>query len=273
MTAAQQARTTARRAIRSKPLEWLTRAGFVGYGLVHILVAWIAVQIVRGKGGGESDQSGAFRTIAQHSGGRALLVVVAVGLFAMAVWQLLTAAVGHLDKRGRRRVAERIASLGRVVVYTALGLGAVKVAQGAESSAARSQQSFTAGVLGTQHGRTLIILTGLVVAAIGIGLAIYGLTRSFERNLRRSEMNEEMRAATRWLGAFGYAAKGGAYAIVGILFIVAAVKYDPSKSRGLDAALHTLAGQPFGGVLVAVVALGFAAFGVYCFAQARYRRV
>ncbi|HEX6500101.1 MAG TPA: DUF1206 domain-containing protein [Micromonosporaceae bacterium] len=273
MTAAQQARTTARRAVHSKPLEWLTRAGFVGYGLLHILVAWIAVQIVRGQGGREGDQSGAFRTLAHQPGGGVLLVAVAVGLFAMAFWQLLTAAVGHLDKRGKRRVAERIASLGRVVVYTALGLGAAKVARGAEQSAAHSQQSITAGFLGTPHGRMLIIVAGVVVAAVGIGLAIYGVTRAFERNLRLAVMNEEMRAATRWLGGFGYAAKGSAYAIVGILLIVAAVTYDASKSRGLDAALHTLARQPFGGVLVAIVALGFAAFGVYCFAQARYRKV
>jgi len=58
-----------------------------------------------------------------------------------------------------------------------------------------------------------------------------------------------------------------------VLLVSAAVTYDPDKARGLDAALRTLAAQPYGGFLLAVVALGIAAFGVFCFIQARYRKV
>ncbi|GAB3871622.1 DUF1206 domain-containing protein [Dactylosporangium cerinum] len=53
----------------------------------------------------------------------------------------------------------------------------------------------------------------------------------------------------------------------------AAVTNDPGKSRGLDAALHTLVAQPYGKFLLLAVALGVAAFGVYCFFQAKYRKV
>jgi hypothetical protein len=49
--------------------------------------------------------------------------------------------------------------------------------------------------------------------------------------------------------------------------------YDPGKSRGLDAALHTLAEQPYGHVLLAVIAAGIAAFGVFSIVQARYRKI
>jgi hypothetical protein len=55
--------------------------------------------------------------------------------------------------------------------------------------------------------------------------------------------------------------------------IVAAVKFDPSQSRGLDSALHTLAAQNYGDLLLTVVALGIAAYGVFCLFQARYRKV
>jgi hypothetical protein len=48
---------------------------------------------------------------------------------------------------------------------------------------------------------------------------------------------------------------------------------NPAKSRGLDAALHALVEQPFGALLLSIVAAGFAAFGVNCFFQFRYRRV
>ena len=62
------------------------------------------------------------------------------------------------------------------------------------------------------------------------------------------------------------------YGIAGILVVVAAVRSDPSKATGLDTALKTLAAQPYGVVLLVIVALGLAAFGVYCLFDARYRR-
>jgi hypothetical protein len=67
---------------------------------------------------------------------------------------------------------------------------------------------------------------------------------------------------------FGYLAKAVVFAIVGLLIGYAALNSDPCKAVGLDAALRTLAGHPFGPVLLGVIAMGFAAFGVYCFAAA-----
>ena len=43
--------------------------------------------------------------------------------------------------------------------------------------------------------------------------------------------------------------------------------------RGLGGALDTLAAQPFGTFILAAVALGLAAYGVYCWFNARYRQI
>ncbi len=43
MTVAHSARRTARQVAGSNALETLTRVGFVGYGLLHLAVAWLAV--------------------------------------------------------------------------------------------------------------------------------------------------------------------------------------------------------------------------------------
>jgi hypothetical protein len=86
-------------------------------------------------------------------------------------------------------------------------------------------------------------------------------------------MNHRTRQAARRLGQAGYIAKGIAFGIVGLLLADAAVTHNPAKSRGLDAALRTLIAQPFGKFLLFLVAIGFAAFGIYCFFQARYRKV
>jgi hypothetical protein len=77
----------------------------------------------------------------------------------------------------------------------------------------------------------------------------------------------------RRLGQVGYVAKGVAFTIVGLLLLDAALTHNPAKSRGLDAALRALAHQPFGVFLLIAVGIGFAAFGLYCFIQSRYRKV
>jgi hypothetical protein len=86
-------------------------------------------------------------------------------------------------------------------------------------------------------------------------------------------MSQRTRQLARRLGQFGYLAKGVAFTIVGLLLLDAAITHNPAKSRGLDAALRALAHQPFGVILLIVVGVGFAAFGVYCFIQSRYRKV
>lgn len=71
------------------------------------------------------------------------------------------------------------------------------------------------------------------------------------------------------LGRIGYAAKGVAFIVAGALFGWAAIDYDPEKAGGLDTALRTIKEQPFGSVLLTVLALGIAAFGVYAFVWSR----
>ena len=71
----------------------------------------------------------------------------------------------------------------------------------------------------------------------------------------------------------GYIGKGIALVAVGLLFITAAVQQQAGQVTGLDGALKSLRDLPAGSVLLIGIALGFAAYGVYSFARARYARV
>jgi Domain of Unknown Function (DUF1206) len=270
-TMTHSARRTARQARRSTVLVVLTRIGFIGYGLLHLAVAWLALQIALGHSAEEGDQSGAFRVLARQPFGRVLLVVVTVGLCAMALWQLLEAAIGHRTEK--HRTAERLASVGRTVIYAALAFTAAKTVAGAHTSSAQQQQSATAGVLSHPAGRWLVALAGIAVIGLGVGMFLYGAKRSFEKRLRIAEMSRRTRQTATRLGQVGYMAKGVAFAIAGFLLTTAAVQHNAAQSRGLDAALRTLAGKPYGEFLLIAMAAGFAAFGVYCFFQSKYRKV
>ncbi|GAA0574566.1 DUF1206 domain-containing protein [Paractinoplanes ferrugineus] len=271
--ATSNVKSNASRAADSKPLEMVARAGFVGYGIVHLIFAWIAIQLAFGSSGQESDQSGALQSLAGNGFGKFLLVLIAIGMVGLAIWQAFEAAIGESGPQDKTAVAERVVSGVRAILYLSFAWYAVKVLRGANASMAQNQETKSAGIMAHSGGRWLVGFVGLVVLGVGIGIFVYGLLKKFTKRLKMQEMPANVRKTTVRLGMGGYTAKGTAYAISGILVVIAAVTYDPDKARGLDVALKTLAGHPWGVWLLAVIAVGIAAFGIYCFAQAKYRKV
>ncbi|HEX9999909.1 MAG TPA: DUF1206 domain-containing protein [Actinoplanes sp.] len=272
-SATTNVKQTVSRAADSKPLEMMARAGFVGYGIIHLLFAWIALQVAFGGSKQESDQSGALQSLAGQSYGKALLAAIAVGLVAMAIWQAFEAAIGESGLSNRRAIAERVLSGVRAILYTYLAFTAYKVISGANASMGDNQENKSAGLMAATGGRWLVGLIGLVVAGVGIGMFIYGWQKKFAKHLNTEQMAPSVRKSTLRLGMAGYMAKGTAYTAAGILVITAAVTYQPDKARGLDAGLKALASYSWGVWVLGLVAVGIAAFGVYCFAQAKYRKV
>jgi hypothetical protein len=266
-------KSTASRAADSKPLEYLARGGFATYGVIHLLFAWLALQVAFGHSGQEGDQNGALQTLAGNAFGKVMLVIIAAGMIGLAIWQAFEAIVGESGPRDKTAIAERVISGIRTIAYLWLAWTAIKVVRGADSSSAASNQSKSSDLMSSTAGRWAVGLAGLVVLGVGIGLVVYGVSKKFEKHLNTQQMRPSVRKSTRRLGMAGYSAKGVAYGITGVLVLVAAIKYDPNKARGLDAALKTLAGHAYGVWLLALIAVGFAAFGVFCFSQAKYRKV
>lgn len=251
-------------AARGPTMMKIAAVGLVALGVVHVLVGVLALSIAWSGGDEEASASGAFAKLAEQPFGTALLWVSAVGLVGLAIWQLSEAVWGHQDKDGAGRVAKRVASGGKAVVYLVLAIISARTASGNTSGGGESEEGFTAKLMGAPAGQFLVGAIGVGIVAIAIYLAHRGVTKSFLKHL-----NHHSGATIVRLGQIGHVAKGVAYAIVGVLFVTAAVQHNPEESGGLDDALTKLRDQPYGQWLLTVVALGLIAYGVYCFAWAR----
>ena len=115
-------------------------------------------------------------------------------------------------------------------------------------------------------------VVGLGIVAIAAYLVHRGMARRFVEDLNLAGAEPHARDAAIRFGQVGWSALGVAYWIVGLLITYSAVSYDPDRATGMDTALKTLAGQPYGTVLLLLVAAGLACFGTYCLFDARYRR-
>jgi hypothetical protein len=119
----------------------------------------------------------------------------------------------------------------------------------------------------------LFVVIGLVIIGVSLALIWRGVKTEFEELLRRGEMSPRTYAVVRRLGQVGYVARGCVFGLVGALVIKAAADHDAAQAGGLDVALKSVAGAPFGKLLLLVAAAGLVCFGAYSCCEARYRRL
>lgn len=266
--AAAQGEQAAEAVKASKPYRVLVKVGLVTYGIVHLVIAWLAVRLALGQGGEEASNSGALRQIADTPLGLVLLWVAVVGLFTLVVWQLIAAAIGYREYDGTKRLRKRLSALLRTAVYGALGVTAFRIAMGPEADEGESvQESASAGLMGLPGGQVLVVLVGLGVAAYGVRNIYKGITKRYNE-----EIKTELSGAAAKLVSAGHIAKGIAYIIMGVLFGWAALSYDPDKAGGLDEALEVIRTQPGGSTLLIIMAIGIACYGIWCFFWARHAK-
>ena len=268
--ASDQAEQKAREVNNNPWFERGVRVGLVGYGIAHVLIGWLALQLAFGDRSGSPDQQGALQQIAQQSYGDVLLWMIGIGLLFMAVWQVFEALWGHTSRDEPKRTIKRVGSAGKVVIYAVVGISSIKFAMEAQSGGKSSTDSMTADLMKQTAGQWLVAAVGIVILVVGVMQVKRGVTKSFTKDLTGGATSGTSGTAVVRFGQVGYISKGIAIGVVGILFVWAAWDHDPKKAGGFDTALRKILDQPFGPVLLAAIALGIIAFGLYCFAWAKY---
>jgi hypothetical protein len=265
------ATVTARQAARSDPMKRLARLGLAARAAIYLLIGVLAIALALGSPRGEADQRGALQQLTRHTGGTALVWVIAIGLAAYALWRFSEAAFGVVGEG--RKVGPRVQSFARGLIYTLFAVSAFQlVLHDSSGSQAGQQALFAAKTMRHKGGRWAVGIVGAVVVICGLVLVWQGFTRKFEKYVNLSEMSPRTRRVVEFLGVFGTAARGAVFALAGALVIVAAVQYDPRKATGLDGALRQLADSSSWSWLLFVVAIGLVVFGIYGFAEAKWRR-
>ncbi len=255
----------------------LGRCGYVAKGVVYLLIGVLALKAAMGSGGKTTGNAGAIETLYQQPFGRFLVTIVAIGLFAYALWLFVAAA---LDLEGKGMEAKGVAT--RLVFaivggsYVALGIGALRLAlhrsSGGKSSDAQTQD-WTARLLKHPGGVALVVLIGLIVLGVAGYFFFEAVTAHFRKKLNLSGAHVGERRWVVPLGRVGYAALGVVNTIVGIFLIIAALRNNPGQAKGVGGALAEITQRPYGAFLLGIVAIGLIAYGAYTFVEARYRQL
>ncbi|HEX3691014.1 MAG TPA: DUF1206 domain-containing protein [Solirubrobacteraceae bacterium] len=267
----RSARSALRRDSGRETLRILAAIGLVARGLVYGVIGILAFKVAIGAGGKTTSQSGAMQTIARQPFGKVLLIALAIGLGAYALWRVIDAVAGaRPDDDGA--LQRRVSAIGSAIAYAALCVTAVKIIAGAHASSG-SPKPAAAGVLGWPGGPVLVAIAGLVVLGVGAYQGYKGTARRFLEDSRTERMGQGTKTAFTALGVVGHISRAVTFILIGYGLIKAALDYSPKRAVGLDGALQKLAHASAGPVLLGIVALGFIAFALYSIADARYHRV
>ena len=262
--------------------EWLARTGLIAKGVSFGIVGILAFKLSLGSGGKATSREGALQSLAQNSFGKILLVFLALGFAAYAIWRFVQALAEREDaedageaKGKAKKWGKRAGYVGRALIYGALSLTTVRILTNSDEKQSQSQQAkqTTSTVFDLPAGRWLVGLAGLCIIGAGLWNAYRGLTRAFEDKWRVGEMSRAEHSWGSRIGVLGHLARAVVFGLVGVFITKAAIDYNAKEAIGLDGALQKLAQQSYGQWLLGLTALGLLAYGIYCLVDARYRDV
>lgn len=260
---------SARDATQGRTMKRLARVGLAARGIIYLLIGWLAWLTASGDPEDSAkDQTGALREISQHSGGRIVLAVLAVGLASYALWRLSECVLGSADEDDG--VGHRLLSGGRAIAYGTLASTAAGLVLGSGSGSGDTKETVTARLMDHPAGRWLIAGVGAVVIGVGIAFIRKGVLRKFMKHYALSGARRRFVVVT---GCGGNIARGAVLILTGGVVVHAAWTYDTEQARGLDGALQELAQTTAGPALLYVAGAGLAMFGVYGLAEAAWRRL
>lgn len=242
----------------------------VANGLLHFVVAWLALRIAFG-GAARADQAGALEEVASQPFGHLLLWLITGGFAAVTMWRLHEAVRGHRHRNGRDRTRKRLFAAGQAVVYASLTVLAVRVAAGAGGGSGGTGP--TALLLREPFGRAVVIVIGIGVGVTGVVMIVQGWRMAFCEDMDLQRAAPRLRAVIERCGQVGSITKGIAVGLIGALIVVAGTTRQPEHAEGLDVALRTVAGQPFGVAALCAIAIGLVGYGVFAFFDAVFHRI
>jgi hypothetical protein len=255
-------------------LEPAARLGYASKAVIYGIVGTLAVLTAVNRGGFITDTSGALRLVLTRPFGRALLLVLAVGLCGYAAWRLLDAFMDpDRDGTSPTGLLIRIGNALRGCVYGTLGLEAFRLFRGRRGSNGDPVELWTAQILDWPFGELGVGIAGAALAGYGARELMNALRGYDDPKLDWSAISRASRSVLRKVCRFGVGIRAGLLLTLGMFLVRAALTHDPDQAAGPRESLLRLGGLFEGRWFLAVVAAGLVAYAIDQAVHAYCRRI
>lgn len=253
----------------------LPGAGHFSAAVIHVTMGCMAGLVALGFRGETPDARLVVRALREVPFGPVLLLSTAAGALCLVAWRLLQ-TFWDVEGKGKTLlgVCKRARYLFSALFYLSIPILVARMFLGFQpDSGEQIAQEAASAVIGFPFGWSIVLGTGLGFLAAG-GFYIYRMLRgNFEGVFHCEQMTETQLKWCFAFGRLGCAARGAIFWVIGYYLIAAGWNVDPRQVEGQAGALQIIAQQPFGPMMLGVVALGLIAFGIFSLAELRFGRV
>jgi hypothetical protein len=245
---------------------YAARIGYVAKAVVYGIVGFLALLTAFGESGGRlTDSHGALEEIGRQPYGQILLWITALGLVCYALWNAVRAALDPEHAGGAKRAACAFSAL----LHGALAFSAAKLAHGGGSGGGGTRSS-VGELMSMPFGRVLIGVAGLIAIGFGLQQMYKAIKGKVGEQYASAQLDPRVHRMANRVARVGVFARGMVFPVIGVSFVMAALRDKASKADGMGEALGDIAQGPFGRSVLAFVAAGLLAYGVHLFFVARY---
>ena len=254
---------------------WVGHIGYISEGSVYLLIGGYALVAELERRRQPNGSQGAFASLGSTATGNLMLALLALGLAAFILWQIILAVIDPEHRRERTSARRRLVRLGHLftaLLYGALVSEAIWQLLGfrARDGGTATQARWTLEVMQLPLGR-------YAVGAVGLGIGIFALSQFYRAvtadKIKRVDLSKaRLRIAIKIAGAYGYLSRSVLFGLVGLYLVDAAWRFDPRYAGGIAGALNSLQQRPYGTWLLGATACGLMSYGAFQIVKERYRR-
>jgi hypothetical protein len=254
----------------NKVMDRLKTIGLIAKGAVYIAIGILAAMAaldVNGQSEEEADNAGAFHFLQQNTGNW-MLGLLAAGLTCYSVWRFYEA----FNSREKRSLPQRGRYFFSALSYGALAFSAFKVISTRSSGDGNPFRKYAAQAMQLPFGEWLIILAALVFVSAGIYQVYYGLAGKYRKHVEGLNLHDDASALLAKTGLVGYIARGLVWLLVAYLLLRAALHHSSKEAGGPGEAFDLVNRGTAGAIILAIIAAGLVAYGVFCLIRAKFDR-
>jgi Domain of Unknown Function (DUF1206) len=240
----------------------LARVGLGARASIYLVVAYLCFELAAGRPAAQADTQGAFQAISRQRGGTALLIVLAFGLAAYALWRFHQAVFGSVRDHGSWWPRVGAVTIG--VVYSFLLANVVELlGTGAAASGGSKPAPLAASVLRWPGGAGWLAAGAVAIGFGGVVFAVWGARRDLNRVLDRDVLSDGWWRTARATNALGDAGRGAVACLLAGALFSAAVDGRPGSAKGIGQLLDALRHASLGPAAVDAIAVAFVAYAAF----------
>lgn len=249
-------------------LNGIARAGLISKGVVYLTLGVLAFMSAYEIGehlDTNANRKGAFNFIKEAPGGIWLLALLSIGLICYSLWRGIQAFANYRKIKWSKRLQYFFSGLG----YLSVALTAIRVLLHYSDKNGDSKNQWAAKLMTLTYGQWIVGGFAFFFAGIGLYQIWYGLSEKYKKHVQGLG-NHSYTSILLLSGKIGYVARGIVWLIIAYLLLMTALHDNSAKASGSGQAFLFIEDSRYGSFLLALIGLGFIAYGVFNFIRARY---